>query len=338
MKRLAITLEQLAARDNLALAAWKAARGKPQRRSVAAWLADADRRLDALARSVLDGSAPQGQARQFVIHDPKRRVITAASFDDRVLHHAILNLAEPRFERALVDGAHACRPGRGVHAAVAAVQRGLQQHPWVVQVDVAGYFPSIDHAVLKAQLARRFKGAGFLALLARIIDAGSVAPGRGLPIGALTSQHFANAYLGTADRLLLAHPGASGLVRYMDDIVWFCPSREAARDSLAALREHLSAQLHLRLKDGVVLRPSPQGLRFCGYRVWPGVVLPSARKLMRYRAAVRRLQAGERDGLPAAALQRAHDTSLAALLPAQSLRFRRHLWWASGAVADEAGL
>jgi RNA-directed DNA polymerase len=337
VKRLAITLPDVAARSNLALATWKAARGKHQRPGVAAFLADLDGRLATLAHSILNGSAPQAQVRQFVIHDPKRRLITAACFADRVLHHAILNLAEPRFEAALVDSVYACRAGRGVHTAVAAVQHGLQRHAWVVQVDVDGYFSHINHGVLKAQLARQFKGADFLALLARIIDAGaggsavgSAVSGQGLPIGALTSQHFANGYLNTADRLLLNHAGVAAHVRYMDDIVWFCPSRAAAEDSLLAFEAHLNRALHLSLKPGVVLRPSHAGLRFCGYRIRQGVVLPGSRKLQRYRACVQRLQAAERDGLPQACLQRAHDVNVAGLLPAQSLHWRRSLWWPGG--------
>ena len=172
MKHQRVELADLAARDNLVLAACKAARGKRQRRAVAAWLGQADECLAVLGRSILDGTAPQGRATRFVIHDPKQREITAACFDDRVLHHAVMNLAAERFERALVDSVYACRPGKGVHAAVMAVQRGLQRWPWVVQVDVAGYFASIDHAVLRAQLARLFKGAEFLALLDRIVQAG----------------------------------------------------------------------------------------------------------------------------------------------------------------------
>ena len=249
---------------------------------MAAFLADADARLQALACSILDGSAPSGQQRQFVVHDPKRRTITAACFADRVLHHAVLNLAEPRFEAALVPTAFACRQGLGVHAAVVAVQRGLQRHAWVVQVDVAGYFLHIDHAVLLDLLARRFKGADFLALLRRIVE---------------------------------------------DDMVWFCENRAAANDSLAALRQHLALALHLQLKPGVVLRPAAQGLHFCGYRIKPGVVLASSRKLSRYRSAMHRLQAAEQAGVPQPLLQRAHDVNRAALLPAQTLAWRRQLWW-----------
>jgi len=121
MQRQAVSLAALAARDNLLLATWKAARGKRHRPAVARFLANLDARLDALADDILEEGAPRGRCRRFTIHDPKRRIITAAYLSDRVLHHAILNLAEPRFERMLVDSSYACRPGKGVHRAALAV-------------------------------------------------------------------------------------------------------------------------------------------------------------------------------------------------------------------------
>jgi hypothetical protein len=327
MRRDAISLQDLAAHDNLLLATWKAARGKRQRPAVARFLGDLEARLEALSRDIVEERAPCGRFRRFTIHDPKRRVITAACFEDRVLHHAILNLAEPRFERMLVDSCYACRPGKGVHAAVSAVQRNLRRWPWFVKVDVDGYFPSIDHALLKGLLERRFKGAGFLALLGRIIDAGATAtPGRGLPIGALTSQHFANAYLDAADRMLLEHEGVCAHVRYMDDIVWWCPAQAAARASLEDLRSFLWQERGLHLKPAAHIGRSAQGLAYCGFRVKPGVVLASSRKLSRYRAGLARIRNAQAGAVatPGQA-QRACDALLAALAGAQTLGFRRRL-------------
>lgn len=327
MRRDSITLAELAERDNLVLATWKAARGKRQRAAVARFIGDLDRQLDTLAAEILEGRAPRGRFRRFTIHDPKRRIITAACFADRVLHHAILNLAEPRFERMLVPTCYACRPGKGVHAAALRVQRNLRRWPWFVQVDVDGYFPSIDHALLKALLARRFKGAGFLALLGRIIDAGATdQPGQGLPIGALTSQHFANAYLDAADRHLLAHPLVRAHVRYMDDIVWWCPTREAARATLTDLRTFLWDERRLRLKPAARIGVSAQGLAFCGFRIRPGVVLATSRKLSRYRQGLARVgHALGRDEVTAAQTQRAYASLLAALVGAQTTGFRQRL-------------
>ena len=197
---------------------------------------------------------------------------------------------------------------------------------------MAGYFASIDHALLMARLVRLFKGDPFLALLQRILSAGAVAPGQGLPIGALTSQHFANHFLGTADRLLEAWPGVHEPVRYMDDMVWFCDSLATAQASLLGLRAHVEGDLRLRLKPSVVLQPTRRGLAFCGFRVKPGVVLAGARKMKRARQQVRRLQQAEADGADPLHLQRAAEAQRAALLPAQTLHFRRSLWWPAGAT------
>jgi hypothetical protein len=340
MKRQRIDLVDLAARDNLAQACWKAARGKRQRASVTAFMAQADERLAQLAHRILSGAAPLGHRHRFTIHDPKRREISAACFEDRVLHHAIFNLAEPRLERTLVDSVYACRPGKGVHAAVAAVQRGLQRWPWVVQVDVAGYFAHIRHARLMEQLARLFKGNDFLALMARILASGSSVPGRGLPIGALSSQHLANLYLGGADRLLLGHSGVRAHVRYMDDILWCCDSLGAAQLSLGALRAHVEGDLGLALKPGEPVGPSARGVRFCGFRIKPGVVLAGTRKMRRARVLARTLRVAEAQCWPEHDLQRAQAGHSAALLPAQSLAFRRGLWWPEpqAVVADPEAL
>lgn len=336
MQRDAISLDDLAHRDNLLLATWKAARGKRHRPAVARFLANLDARLNDLAADILEHRAPRGRFRRFVIHDPKRRTITAVCFADRVLHHAILNLAEPRFERMLVDSSFACRPGKGVHDAIDTVQRNLRRWPWVVRVDVDGYFPSIDHQVLKALLAQRFKGAGFLELLGRIIDRGAIdTPGRGLPIGALTSQHFANAYLDAADRWLLADPAVMAHVRYMDDILWWAPSQAVAHETLAKFRDFLWRERRLRLKPAALVAPCDRGLAFCGFRVRPGVVLASRRKLARYRAGLARIEAARENGRVSDALaQRPHDGLLATLAATQSLHFRQRL---CAGLDDEVG-
>jgi RNA-directed DNA polymerase len=326
MKRLAISLLQIAERNNLLLAVHKAARGKRQRPAVARFLADLDAQLNNLAASILDGSAPLGQYSSFTIYDPKCRQIHAACFADRVLHHACMNLAEPRFEKMLVDSSYACRPGKGVHAAAVQVQRNLRRFAWAVQVDVAGYFPSICHASLKALLATRFKGADFLALLGRIIDSGSVAgAGHGLPIGALTSQHFANAYLDAADRWLLAHESVRAHLRYMDDIVWFVDDRRAAEDSLQEFAQYLWQSRGLHLKANARIVPCVQGLNYCGFRVRQGVILPSQRKMARYRQHFSRIEAAY-DLVDDLQMQSAADSALAALAQSASLVFRQNYW------------
>ena len=335
MKRQAITLAEIAEHGNLVLAAWKAARGKRTRPSVARFLADFERQIARLAESIVREQAPLGRSSSFTVYDPQQRTIHAVCFADRVLQHAILNLAEPRFERMLVANAYACRPGKGVHAAVTAVQGGLRARPWFAQVDVDAYFPSIRHERLLALLARRFKGDGFFRLLQRILACGATGgPGVGLPIGSLCSQHFANAFLDSADRLLLAHRACGHLVRYMDHFFWACDSRDAAEESVGALAEHLQRERGLRLTPKICIGRSAQGTQFCGFRVRQGIVLASRRKLARFRAAMQRLAAADAAGLVSESeLQRSADSALSTLYGCETRAFRRRLLSASGGFA-----
>lgn len=325
MRRARIELADIACRSNLATALWKAARGKRTRPDVVAFLAQADRHLDDLARAILEEWAPRGGFDTFWIRDPKRRLIHAAAFPDRVLHHAMLNLAEETFERSLVPTSFACRPGKGVHRAVLQVQGNLQRHPWFVKIDIDGYFPSIRHDVLMGLLARRFKGDGFLRLWSRVLGGHHHAPGCGLPIGSLTSQHGANLYLDGPDRALLAMKGVRAHVRYMDDILWWCDSPVEARTSLEAIRAVLRDERALRVKPTVQIGPSEQGVHYCGYRILPGTVLLSARKRRHYR---QRRQSWERDyaagRIDATQLQSRYDAVHAITLGADSLAWRRN--------------
>ncbi len=325
MKRLAVSLGELASWDNLLLATWKAARGKRSRPQVQAFLADLDGALARLAAGILDGAVPVGRYREFLIHDPKLRRIHAACFEDRVLHHAILNLVGPVFERSLVDSSYACRPGMGSHAAVLRAQQHLRRHAWFGQVDVAGYFPAINHVTLKGLLARCFKGGDFLALLGRIIDGYEAVPGHGLPIGALTSQHFANHYLDGADRLLRTHPAVCAHLRYMDDMLWWCARREDVREVLAELSAYLAAERGLCLKPAPEINRSSHGLRFCGYRIKPGTIRLTRRKQRRYRVLRTHWEAAwERGDIDSPSLQRAYDALLAPTLLADARVWRQH--------------
>ncbi len=327
MKRTRIELLEISAADNLSLAAWKAARGKRTRPEVMRFLDRLEASISRLAADILSGKAPYGRYRRFHIQDPKERLIHAACFEDRVLHHAILNLAEPVFERSLVPSTFACRPGLGVHRAVRQVQRHLQRFPWFGQVDVAGYFPSIDHDRLFQLLTRRFKGAEFLELLRRILDTYQAQPGKGLPIGSLTSQHFANLYLDGADRFLLAHPKVCGHVRYMDDIIWWGREKEDVKRVLGDLRLWLEQERLLHLKPQNQINRSQRGVTYCGYRVLCGAVRLTPRKQTRYRLLSRQWEEAWLAGrIDSQALQRGYAAVHAISLHADSLAWRkRHL-------------
>jgi hypothetical protein len=237
MRRTRIDVRVVAEYANLADAACKAARGKRAQPEVGAFFARFDANLARLSEAIHTGQVPLGGYRCFQIHDPKPRMIHAPGFPDRVIHHALLNRMGATFERTEVASSFACRPGKGVLAAARAAQSAIRRYPWYVKVDIRGYFNHIDHEILLGLLARRFKGLDGQVLLALIIDSYHTQPGKGLPIGTLTSQHFANFYLDGLDRFLLETPGVQAHVRYMDDIIWWCDNKTAAKAQLAAVRE-----------------------------------------------------------------------------------------------------
>lgn len=273
-----------------------AARGKRGRDDVEAFRSNLDAVLGALRRAILDGSVSVGTSRSFRIRDPKPRIIPAPVFRERVLHHAIMAHAGPVLDRALIFDSYAWRTGKGALAAVRRVRDHAGQYAWFTQIDISGYFAHIDHAVLLGLLARAFKDRGLLLLFSRIIAAHCDDPGRGLPIGALTSQHFANFYLAGADRLLLEDGPVRGVVRYMDDLIWWTDDRATAHATLLAIGELLRDTFCLTLKDPLRIGRSRHGIMFCGCRIQSGRLLLTRRRNRRYRQMRRDAEAAWRGG------------------------------------------
>jgi len=187
VKRTRIELEEVAGLGNLAAAAFRAAQGKRSRPDVAGFLGRVDDELAEMRRAILEGSIEVGRGQRFEIRDPKPRRIFAPCFRERVLHYALMALVGPVLERTLVDDSFACRTGKGTLAAVKRAQHHVRRFPWYAKLDVRAYFASVDHAILHERLGRVLKGPPLLHLIGRIIGSHQDAPGRGLPIGSLTS-------------------------------------------------------------------------------------------------------------------------------------------------------
>lgn len=282
MKRSPVTLETVADFDNLAGAAISAGRGKRTRPEVEDFFASFECNITRLRERILSGAAPSGEMRQFRIFDPKERTISAPCFEDRVLHHALINHIGPVIDRKMVDDSYACRTGKGCHAAIRRAQLFARRYRWFVKIDIRHYFAAIDHGILGSLLRRTFKDEGLRALTGRIVADFETEPGKGLPIGSLTSQYFANWYLDPLDRYLLEKTCARGLVRYMDDVVWWCDDGMSARKSLAGAIDFVGRELLLSVKGNPLVNRVGQGLPFCGMRIFPGAILLGKRRRRRF--------------------------------------------------------
>ncbi len=323
-KRSAVSLDDIASFESLSAAFWRAARHCSDRDEVRVFAARLDENLATLRADILAERVPDGRWKEFAVVDPKPRRILAPCFRDRILHHALMGQMGPVLDRALVDDTYACRVGRGTLAAVHRAQQHARSGAWFVKIDVRAYFASIDHGILLALLARRFKHPRLLALCGRILSRTPDFVGRGLPIGALTSQHFANTYLDGLDRFLLEGLRVRGMVRYMDDAIWWCDDRDRAAKTLDEVRQYLARERRLEVKPDARIGRSRDGVQFVGFRVLPWRLRLSLRRRRRYTAARRRWETryatGEIDGL---ALQRGYDAALAVTAHADAVRWRR---------------
>jgi hypothetical protein len=311
MKRSALDLAAIADWETLSAAFHKAALGKAQRLEVRAFRANLDGELVALRDAILSGNPGCRPMRAFRIFDPKPRLIHAPAFRDRVLHHAVIAHVGPVIERSLIFDSYACRLGKGTVAAVRRCQHFARRFAWYGQIDIRAYFASVDHQILQRLLAKRFKDRALLSFLAAIVEGHATQAGKGLPIGALTSQHFANFYLDGADRVLLEGQRVRGLVRYMDDTVWWADSKDAVRQTLLAVSDFLCRERRLEVKLPAVTGQSRHGVSFCGFRILPGAILLSQRRRQRYAAARARWEQAFQEGtIDAHVLQAGYASAL----------------------------
>jgi RNA-directed DNA polymerase len=216
----------------------RAARGKRRKSDVAAFEFRLMDNLVQLRRTLLDGSYRPGRYRHFFIHEPKWRKISAADFRDRVVHHALCSIIEPRFERVFLPDSYANRADKGTHRAVDRFQHFARRYRYVLRADIKQHFASIDHEILLGALRTRVPEPELLRLIALILASGQDAladqydmvyfPGddllaacraRGLPIGNLTSQFWSNCYLHPFDLFVKRELGWRAYLRYVDDCV-----------------------------------------------------------------------------------------------------------------------
>jgi hypothetical protein len=324
MKRTGISLEAIASWHNLTRAVERAARGKRYRHEVMTFLANLDANLSALRSQILDGSVLLGEVTEFHIRDPKPRVIHAPCFRERVLHHAIMAYVGPVLERVLIEDTFACRIGKGTLAAVHRCQHHVRRFPWYAKLDIRHYFASVDHRILKDQLWRYLKPYALLNLLDRIIDAHQECPGKGLPIGALTSQVFANFYLNPLDRFLLESCGVAAMTRYMDDVVFWGHSRRRVLEVVKRTCDFATQHLKLTVKETWQVNRSERGLPICGYRIFAGTIRLARSRRQRYLRTKRHWERLYRAGhISAHQLQAGYDAALAITAHADAAAWRR---------------
>jgi len=275
--------------SNLYYAYIKAVEGKRHRPEALRFSVDLEGNLIQVQNELIWKSYRTGVYRDFYVYEPKKRLVSALPFRDRVVQHALCNIIEPLFESKMIYDSYACRVGKGTHKAADRTQDFIYaaENQWgkvyCLKCDISQYFPSIPHDNLKRVVRRTISCLDTLWLIDGIIDStaeGELYP-RGIPIGNLTSQLLANVYLDQLDHFVKEALCAPYYVRYMDDFIVLGGSKEYLWDILHQIRIYLAQELDLTLNKKTGIFPVSQGVDFCGYRIW------STHRLLRKRSVKR---------------------------------------------------
>ncbi len=309
MKRYSNLYPQITEFANLVLAARQAQRGKRFRENILKFNYNLEAELAKIKSELESKTYQPGRYKTFDIYEPKPRLISAAPYRDRVVHHALCNIIVPIFEKTFIADSYANRLGFGTHKALRRFTSFARSSRYILQCDIKKYFPTIDHEILKSLLRCKLKCHHTLWLADTIINSSNPQESviehfpsddllsplerrRGLPIGNLTSQFFANVYLNSLDHFVKEQLKAKKYVRYVDDFALFSDDCGFISEARLAIEEHL---VSLRLKLHPVksqLFETKLGASFLGFRILPDTIRVRTENLRRGR---RRLQQLQRD-------------------------------------------
>ncbi|MBR4741488.1 MAG: group II intron reverse transcriptase domain-containing protein, partial [Desulfovibrio sp.] len=281
--------EKFLAWDNFMLAVKMASKGKRYHWEVLRFIDNLEENLVTIRDQLANETWYPGTFRTFTIFEPKERIIHAPSFRDRVVHHALVQVIGDYFEKRFIAHSFACRKNKGTHAASSYLTHMLRsaRNIWngkvyVLKADISKYFPSIDHDILFSIISRTIGDKRILNVIKRLINNCSCITSRkGLPLGALTSQLFANTYLDVLDHFIKDDISIHYYVRYMDDFIVLHSDKDKLWKILDAIRDFLTIELQLTINPKTNIFPASHGVDFAGYRHWADHTLPRKRNLKR---------------------------------------------------------
>lgn len=300
MKTIRNIYHEISSFENLYNAYQKARRGKRYLEYAVEFEQHLEENIINLSQELGDKSYLPGSYRTFWIKEPKPRLISAAPFRDRVVHHALIDVLEPLMDPIMIEHNYACRRGKGSHLALHASQRYLRRFSWVLKCDIRKYFPSIDHQILLEIMKKHISDTETMHLISIILNGSNPQesvlhwfPGddlfspierrKGLPIGNLTSQFFANMYLNGFDHYIKQKLGIKGYLRYMDDFLLFGNSKADLFEIRAKIVNYLSGlrlRLHPRKQE---IFPAKSGISFLGFTIYTYLRRLSQVNIKRFR-------------------------------------------------------
>ncbi|MFW6047203.1 MAG: reverse transcriptase/maturase family protein [Candidatus Woesearchaeota archaeon] len=263
MKKHKNLFNQVISLDNLYNAYRKSRKGRNNRKEILDFTLNLEEELLLLQKELVEGKYSIGEYRNFIIYEPKKRVISALPFRDRVVQHAICNIIEPLFDKRFVYDSYACRKGKGTHAGIKRLNKFMNKNKatYVLKCDIKKYFPSVNNDILKKLIRKKISDKKLLDLIDEIINS----HGRGIPIGNLTSQLFANIYLNELDYFIKHDLRLKQYIRYMDDFIVLHSDKKylhRIKEEIICFLKGFDLELH---NKKVNIYPVKNGIDFLGY-------------------------------------------------------------------------
>ena len=267
MKRINNLYSEICSFENLYKAYKKAVLGHREEKEILEYSYEYENRLFDIKNELRSKTYKTGKYFSFYIYDPKKRLIMALPFKDRIVQHALCNVIGSVFEKGFIYDSYACRIDKGAHRGIMRVEKFikiLRKDIFILKCDIKKYFYSIDHGVLKNIIRKKIKCKDTLWLIDNIIDSNNSEVG--IPIGNLTSQLFANMYLNELDHYIKEELRIKHFVRYMDDFVIMNKSKRELWDNYYSIKQYVENILKIEFNKKTKLFPLSQGIDFLGYR------------------------------------------------------------------------
>lgn len=270
-------------------------RGKRLQRGVLPFTYNLSKELLCIQHKLKNETYQVGNYYNFYVFEPKKRLVQALPFRDRVIQQALCQIITPIIEKIFIRDTFACIKDRGTHAGSARLQfflRNAQKRcgkVYCLQCDIASYFSSIDHDILLDMFSRKIKCQMTMKLIKLITNSNQQSVG--IPIGNLLSQLSANLYLSFLDHYVKETLGVRYYLRYMDDFCLIHASKKYLVYLKSEIKNFICKHLALNLNRKTSIFPATQGIDFLGYRTWPTHKLIRKRSIKRMS---RRLEAMKR--------------------------------------------
>lgn len=272
MQRVGNLFEKLISYDNLLLAFLKAKKGT-KTGETKKFEFNLERELLKLKEELISEKYKPTKYKYFILKEPKEREVSVATFKDRVVHHSIVNILEPIFEKTFIFDSYANRKNKGLLKGIKKLQKMIKTNrEYYLKADIEKFFDNIDYEIMLNLIERKIKDKKIIKLI-KIVLKNDISKTKGLPIGNLTSQFFANIYLTGLDHFIKEKLKVKKYVRYMDDFVIIEDDIEKIKNFKEEIEKYLENNLELKLKKSATyVNKVDNGISFCGVRIFKNLI------------------------------------------------------------------